>query len=99
MKLGLKCGSSDTTQGLSANVIAGMMTDIFAAAGAEIIIGETTEFMGAEHIAARRAADQQTADAIEKAVADMEARAKAIGVDMRGGQPTRGNIAGGLTTI
>lgn len=99
LKLGLKCGSSDTTQGLSANVIAGMMTDIFAAAGAEIIIGETTEFMGAEHIAARRAADQKTADAIEKAVADMEARAKAIGVDMRGGQPTRGNIAGGLTTI
>ena len=99
LKLGLKCGSSDTTQGLSANVIAGMMTDIFVAAGASVVMGETTEFMGAEHIAARRAANQQTADAIEKAVADMEARAKAIGVDMRGGQPTRGNIAGGLTTI
>jgi len=29
----------------------------------------------------------------------MEGRVKAMGVDMRGGQPTPGNIKGGLTTI
>ena len=99
LKLGLKCGSSDTTQGLSANVIAGKITDIFVAAGASVVMGETTEFMGAEHIAARRTTNQVTANAIVEVVYQMEARAKAIGVDMRGGQPTRGNIEGGLTTI
>lgn len=99
LRVGLKCGSSDTTQGLSANPVCGLVTDMLAAAGAGVVIGETTEFMGAEHIAARHAKDAQTAAAIVGLVADMEARAKAMGVDMRGGQPTRGNIAGGLTTI
>lgn len=99
LKIGLKCGSSDTTQGLSANVVCGKVTEIFAAAACGVVMGETTEFMGAEHIAARHAKDAKTARAIVDLVAAMEARAKAVGVDMRGGQPTRGNIAGGLTTI
>lgn len=99
LRLGLKCGSSDTTQGLSANAAAGAVTDILAACGAQVVIGETTEFMGAEHIAARRARTPAVAAAIAEAVRRMEDRARAVGVDMRGGQPTRGNIAGGLTTI
>lgn len=99
LRLGLKCGSSDTTQGLSANVVCGKVTEIFAHAQAQVVMGETTEFMGAEHIAARHAADPAVAAAIVQLVERMEARAKAVGVDMRGGQPTRGNIAGGLTTI
>ncbi len=99
LKLGLKCGSSDTTQGISANVVCGRVTEIFAAAGASVVIGETTEFMGAEHIAARHAKDEKVAAAIVGKVDAMEKRALAAGVDMRGGQPTRGNILGGLTTI
>ncbi len=99
LRLGLKCGSSDTTQGISSNIVIGAVTDALAGAGASVVIGETTEFMGAEHIAARHAANPEVARAIVKAVADMEARAIAVGVDMRGGQPTRGNIAGGLSTI
>lgn len=99
LRVGLKCGSSDTTQGLSANLAVGKATDIFTAAGARVVIGETTEFMGAEHIAARRAKDGRVAKQIVETVAAMEARARAMGVDMRGGQPTRGNIAGGLSTI
>lgn len=99
LRVGLKCGSSDTTQGLSANPAIGRVVDTLVAAGARVVIGETTEFMGAEHIAARRAANPQVARSIFEAVAAMEARARAMGVDMRGGQPTRGNIAGGLTTI
>ena len=55
--------------------------------------------MGAEHIAARRCVTSEVAQEIAKRVSEMEARAKAVGVDMRGGQPTRGNIDGGLTTI
>ncbi|MCI5851900.1 MAG: altronate dehydratase family protein [Sutterellaceae bacterium] len=99
LRLGLKCGSSDTTQGLSANPAAGAVVDRLEALGAGIVIGETTEFMGAEHIASRRAAIPEIGRAIRDAVRRMEDRARAMGVDMRGGQPTRGNIAGGLTTI
>lgn len=99
LKLGLKCGSSDTTQGLSANVIAGRITDMFVKSGATVIMGETTEFMGAEHIAAKHAVNEEVGNAIKARVLAMENRAKAMGVDMRGGQPTRGNIQGGLTTI
>lgn len=99
IKLGLKCGSSDTTQGLSANVVAGNITDIITGCGGSAVMGETTEFMGAEHIAASHCKNQECASYIVKKVKEMEKRAMAVGVDMRGGQPTRGNIAGGLTTI
>lgn len=99
LKVGLKCGSSDTTQGLSANVVIGMVTDSLVRAGASVVIGETTEFMGAEHIAAKNAQTEEIGQEIISSVIRMEDRAKAVGVDMRGGQPTRGNIEGGLTTI
>ncbi|MGN1209604.1 MAG: UxaA family hydrolase, partial [Duodenibacillus sp.] len=99
LRVGLKCGSSDTTQGLSANVVCGCLTDALVAAGATVVMGETTEFMGAEHIAAAHASDTDVARQIVGRVLAMEKRAMSVGVDMRGGQPTRGNIAGGLTTI
>ena len=60
---------------------------------------ETTEFIGAEHLLARRAVSKEVGDKIFKIVNDMENRAKAIGCDMRKGQPTPGNIAGGLSSI
>lgn len=97
--LGVKCGSSDTTSGLAANPAAGATCDLLIDNGGTCIFGETTEFMGAEHILARRAATPQVAEKIMNIVARMEKRAVAMGFDMRGGQPTAGNIAGGLTTI
>ena len=69
------------------------------AAGGVSILGEVTEFIGAEHILARHAKDPETAERMLALVSRMEERAKASGCDMRGGQPTAGNIAGGLTTI
>jgi altronate dehydratase large subunit len=67
--------------------------------GGTCIFGETTEFLGAEHILVRRAVNPQVAKKILDIVDQMEKRAIARGGDMRGGQPTAGNIAGGLTTI
>lgn len=99
LRVGLKCGSSDTTQGFSANIVVGALTDVLVAARAGVVIGETTEFMGAEHIAARNSRNAEVRGRIVELVNRMEKRALAVGVDMRGGQPTRGNIAGGLTTI
>lgn len=97
--LGMKCGSSDTTQGLSATPAIGVASDLLIAAGGTSILGELTEFIGAEHIVARHAVTREVADQILAMVRRMEDRAKAVGCDMRGGQPTGGNIKGGLTTI
>ena len=97
--LGLKCGSSDTTQGLFATPVVGIASDLVVAAGGTSILGEITEFIGAEHILARHARTEAVGAQILALVQRMEARAKAAGCDMRGGQPTGGNIKGGLSTI
>jgi altronate dehydratase large subunit len=67
--------------------------------GGTSILSETTELIGAEHVLARRAVSEGVAKKLITLVRDCEERAKALGEDIRGGQPTPGNIAGGLTTI
>ena len=99
LMLGMKCGASDTTSGLVSNPAAGATCDLLVDNGGTCVFGETTEFMGAEHILTRRAATPEVAQKIMDIVARMENRAIAMGFDMRGGQPSGGNIAGGLTTI
>jgi altronate dehydratase large subunit len=97
--MGMKCGSSDTTSGLVPNPAIGVASDLLVEAGGTSILGEVTEFIGAEHILARHAANEQVAQGIFDLVDRMEKRAMAVGEDIRGGQPTGGNIKGGLTTI
>lgn len=97
--LGMKCGSSDTTSGLVPNPAIGVASDLLVAAGGTSILGEVTEFIGAEHILAAHAANDKVASRIFELVERMEKRAMAVGEDIRGGQPTGGNIKGGLTTI
>jgi altronate dehydratase large subunit len=97
--LGLECGGSDATSGIVANPAVGLVTDRLVAAGATVILSETTELIGAEHLLARRARTPAVADALLRIVAECEARARAMGVDLRGSQPTPGNLAGGITTI
>jgi altronate dehydratase large subunit len=97
--LGLKCGSSDTTSGLAANPALGIAVERLVAEGGSAIMGEVTEFIGAETLLARQCKDETTGREVLRLVERMEQRVKAMGVDMRGGQPTPGNIKGGLTTI
>jgi altronate dehydratase large subunit len=74
-------------------------TEGLVAEGASVIMGEVTEIIGAEHLMARQCKDEKTGRDLLRLVNRMEQRVKAMGVDMRGGQPTPGNIKGGLTTI
>lgn len=97
--MGMKCGSSDTSSGLVPNPAIGVASDLLVKAGGTSILGEVTEFIGAEHILASHAKDKEVADGILALVDRMEKRAMAVGEDIRGGQPTGGNIKGGLTTI
>ncbi|HOG15744.1 MAG: (2R)-sulfolactate sulfo-lyase subunit beta [Syntrophaceae bacterium PtaU1.Bin231] len=97
--LGLKCGSSDTTQGIAANPALGVASDLVVRCGGTSVLGEVTEFIGAEHLLVRHARNKEIGDKILALVKRIEDRAKSVGCDMRGGQPTGGNIKGGLTTI
>ena len=100
--MSIKCGASDTTSGMASNCVIGYAADKLVDLGATVVFGETTEFLGGEHILARRAVGGEDGPAgrrIYEIVNRMEERAKAVGEDMRGGQPTPGNIAGGLSSI
>ncbi len=97
--VGLKCGSSDTTSGLSSNPAVGVLTDLVVEAGGTVIMGEVTEFIGAEHLLARHGKTPEIGQQVIELTQRMEQRAINMGFDIRGGQPTGGNIKGGLTTI
>jgi len=97
--LGLKCGSSDTTSGLAPNPALGITSDMVVEAGGTSVLGEVTEFIGAEHLLAKHAQNADVGKKILELVERMERRAMSVGADIRGGQPTGGNIKGGLTTI
>lgn len=97
--MAIKCGASDTTSGMASNCVIGYVADKLVDLGATVIFGETTEFLGGEHLLARRAVNKEVANKIYQIVNAMEERAKSVGVDMRRGQPTPGNIAGGLSSI
>ncbi len=97
--LGIKCGSSDATSGLAANPATGVAVDMLIERGGSVIFGETTEFIGAEHILAARCRTPEVRQHLLEIVDRIERRAASVGVDMRGSQPTPGNIRGGLTTI
>ena len=97
--LGLECGGSDPTSGIAANPSLGVASDMLVQAGGTSMLSETTELIGAERILAARCSSKKTASKLLKIVDDVEKRALAMGSDLRGTQPTPGNIKGGLSTI
>ncbi len=94
-----ECGGSDAWSGVTANPAVGVASDLIVAAGGTVLLSETPEFIGAEHLLAARAASPEVARQIMEIVTRREEAVKRMGVDMRGANPAPGNIAGGLTTI
>ncbi len=97
--IGTQCGGSDACSGISGNPSSGHAGDLVVKAGGTVILAETTEMIGAEHLLAKRAANEDIAKQIIELVQRVEDRAQALGVDMRGANPAPGNIAGGITTL
>lgn len=97
--LSLKCGGSDYTSGLASNPALGRVADRLVALGGATVLGEVAEIMGAEHLLAARAERPEAAAQLVRIVDRVEAEALALGLDIRGTQPSPGNIRGGLTTI
>ena len=97
--VGTECGGSDPTSGLAANVLIGELSDRLVAAGGTSILSETTELIGAEHILARRAANKEVHDRIFEIVHRYEKALQLVGEEVREGNPSPGNKAGGITTL
>jgi|UniRef100_UPI0040491E5A altronate dehydratase large subunit len=97
--LGLECGGSDALSGITANPALGVASDRLVELGATSVLGETTEILGAEHLLAARAIDPEVGVRIVAMVSRYEASINYEGIDIRGAQPSRGNIEGGLSTL
>ena len=97
--LATECGGSDGWSGVTGNPVIGRAADRLVEAGGTVILAETTELIGAEHILAGRARDEAVGEQVVKIVREMEQRVIAYGADIRGGNPTPGNIEGGITSL
>jgi len=99
LTLGVKCGASNATSGILGNPVTGQVFDRLIAEGGTAIFSETTEVIGADHLLVKRAVNKEVARKFREMVDRHEAMIEATGEDIRGSQPTGGNIKGGLTTI
>ena len=97
--LGVECGGSDATSGLAANPVVGVVSDIIVDLGGSAVMSETTEFIGAEHILAKRAETPEIKRQIIGICKDLEDHLAGVNQDLRTGQPTPGNKEGGISTI
>ena len=97
--VGVKCGGSDATSGLCSNPVLGRASDLIIQEGGSIVMGETTEIIGAEHILAEKAVNNDVKNKLYQSIARFEEEINRMGVDMRGGNPSPGNIEGGLSSI
>ena len=99
LTIGTHCGGSDTLSGLTANPALGVASDLLVKHGGTVILTETPEMLGTEHILAIRAANEEIKERILQITHATEERLKSTGADIRGADPSPGNIAGGLTTL
>ena len=97
--VGTECGGSDPTSGLAANPLIGEISDRMVALGGTAVLSETTEFIGGEHLLARRGRNQEVHDRILEIVDRYEKHIRTVGMDVRNGNPSPGNKTGGLTTL
>ena len=95
-----KCGESDTTSGCGSNPTVGIAFDKLYEIGSTLVFGETTELTGGEHLVEARCRTPE----IKAKFKMMFDRYQGVvernkTSDLSDSQPTKGNIAGGLTTI
>ncbi|EAI2270531.1 altronate dehydratase [Campylobacter jejuni] len=97
--LGTECGGSDSYSGLSANPALGSLSDFVIDEGGAVILAETTELIGCEAILVKRAKNDEIAKKVYDKILAYENLVKSFHADIRGANPSPGNMAGGLSTI
>lgn len=100
LTVGLECGGSDALSGLTANRLVGEAADWLVEQGAAVILSETTEMMGTEHILSRRAASPEVADKIVQLIQNHQKQiVDLMGSDLANMVISPGNNDGGLSNI
>jgi altronate hydrolase len=94
----LQCGGSDGYSGISANTALGAASDLVVAQGGTVILSESPETYGAEHLLTRRAVSREVGEKLVGVMKWWEDYTAREGAEMNA-NPSPGNKAGGLTTI
>ena len=97
--IGTECGGSDWSSGIISNPILGYAADIIVNNGGTVILSETTEFFGAEHLLIKRAFSSEVKNKILEIIRRYEQDIINSGGDIYYSNPSYGNIQGGITTI
>lgn len=98
LSVALICGGSDGYSGITANPALGAASDRLVAHGGTVILSETPETYGAEHLLTRRAINQGVGEKLIERMAWWEAYGSTQGASLNA-NPSPGNKRGGLTTI
>lgn len=98
LMVALQCGGSDGWSGVTANPALGLAADRLIQQGGSVVLAETPEIYGAEHLLARRAVSAEAASKLMEKVRWWEAHAARLNLEIDN-NPSPGNKAGGLTTI
>ena len=98
LNVALQCGGSDGYSGMSANPALGVASDLVVRNGGTVILAETTETYGAEHLFTRRAVSREVGEKLVDLMRWWEEYTHKHGEEINA-NPSPGNKAGGLTTI
>ncbi len=100
LQAAVKCGGSDYTTALASNPAVGAAADMLIAQGGAVFLTETPGLPGSEHILARRAVNRDVARQIYRIVdAYREEVRTRFGRNISDGNPSPGNMDGGITTL
>lgn len=99
LQIGVKCGFSDATSGISGNPAFGLAADKLIREGGTVLFSETTELIGAEQDVANRCVDPKDAARLLAMVEEIEEAAKRTGEDIRQINPIPANINAGISTL
>jgi len=98
LMLATECGGSDANSGITANPALGVAADELVKYGGTVILGETPEIYGAEHLLTRRAKNEDIGKKLVERVKWWQKYTAMHNAEINN-NPTPGNAKGGLTTI
>jgi len=98
LMVALQCGGSDGYSGITANPALGAASDLVVRHGGTVILAESPETYGAEHLLTRRAVSREVGQKLVDVMTWWEEYTAREGAEMDA-NPSPGNKLGGLTTI
>ena len=99
LMIGLECGRAEPSSGIISNPIMGLVSDKLVYLGGSVILGETIEWLGAEHLLIKRAVSNKIKNKIMNSLNSQMNFAKSRNINLLGNNPGFQNIEAGLSTI